>query len=560
MDEDEDDMKQEEKEEEKETPPVKEMSDKEKAIKRKIEGDQLFKDLFGNRPFKLCHKNTAAGENSITKYATSEFNQNISSDGQQAKIHYVTREKVKPEDVLPADLKSEKEPLSKLSPANLDPNDGFVDEIVVDQEKMMSFVRLGKSIVSMDPGRVNIYTGVRFNLSPDLLPQALQEQQKGQEQEQAQAQKVNQEKDEMIEMEVCDEDHLSLDSSCQPPLPPMIRPSKHQRKKLARNKRQAEAHQSVFTLTNRQYHHGCGHHDQSNILLNWRKESGIVRTVDRYLAENSETCNKTTFNLDVYSEYIKHIATHWRLLWDEVKKPKYRKLRFTIFQREQRYIHELAVEICLGNFDNTIVLWGGGKFKSSGKGHASAPNIGLLNKLRLYLEIYVVSEWGTSKNTACCFLPSIHCDQVQVQDQDDDVVNDVNSPPVAAPDKIKPRGLFYCKSRKKPPDKSFSLTASSSCSSSLAPTTERPHLCHSHSHFGSHNHFHGHVDSLNAVNTKNTTRENVKDNDVFLYSRPWNRDVSAAILIFYVTWFRAFRSFLGLPHCFDPCFRSNELM
>ena len=126
------------------------------------------------------------------------------------------------------------------------------------------------------------------------------------------------------------------------------------------------------------------------------------------LSRDFETCNSRTWDSNVYLAYVESItATWWSRVWDEVSQPKHQKLRFSVYQKQQRTFHTVAVQLCNKNIANSVVLWGGGGFGPASRGHAAAPNKLLRRKLADHgVKIFVVDEFRSSRLTACCHAPS----------------------------------------------------------------------------------------------------------------------------------------------------------
>jgi hypothetical protein len=206
------------------------------------------------------------------------------------------------------------------------------------------------------------------------------------------------------------------------------------------------------------------------------------------------------------------------VVWAEISQHKYQKLRFRVFQKQQRMYHTIAQELCGDEKpSDCIVLWGNGSFGPTLKGHASAPNKKLRQKLGL--DERLVDEYNTSKSTACCFSKSSYSRQRQVH------------PPIIGPlpGPHKLHGLLYC----------------SQCTSHDSPFSRDL----------SHHHAHG-VTSNEVAATRVAMAIDQDTTPIKRRSTPWSRDVCSAINIFH----RAYFGSRGvLPLCFVRPSRDDEV-
>ena len=309
-------------------------------------------------------------------------------------------------------------------------------------------------------------------------------------------------------------------------LPPIT--SKKGKQRRARLQRQQEAHQSVYQLSNKRYYELCGFTRQTMKQRGWRQRAGLDVLFDQQLSTQCEEMSKRSWKVEVYGEYVKHVARSWQLIWQEVLQLKYRKLRFDVFQRQQQAVVQVTKELCGSRRpESCVVLWGAGSFGPTSKGHAAAPNKLLRRKVADNgLEIRLVDEYRTSQRTACCLQESVYAVQHQVwskrrkerwrRNQERLAAKGFPAQPAVEPwmQKNKLRGLLYCK---------HSVEESTSCDSGTG-----------------HHHYHGcciqHGGlSLSVAPTRRS-------------SRPWNRDVCSALNIMH----RAYAEAHGeLPTCFE---------
>jgi hypothetical protein len=213
---------------------------------------------------------------------------------------------------------------------------------------------LGKTIISVDPGHKNIVTAVRHYHPSRARPAA------------------------------------------DVPAAPAPRVSKRVKRRLARERRERDAHQSVYVMRNRHWHDRTGHLSSARTLRRWRVAAGVNGDygAEELLASSA----------DGYVSGLRKLAPLWEERWAEGRKLKYRRQRFRLYQREQREVARICRELCGGiPVKDCVVLWGNGSFGPTFHGYAAAPNVGLRTKLAQHgLEIRMVNEHYTSQYAACC--------------------------------------------------------------------------------------------------------------------------------------------------------------
>ena len=214
----------------------------------------------------------------------------------------------------------------------------------------------------------------------------------------------------------------------------------------------------MYQLSTKSYYDMCGFLAATKTRDRWRKAAGL-KDMDAQLSRDFETCNSRTWDSNVYLAYVESTtATWWSRVWDEVSQPKHQKLRFSVYQKQQRAFHTVAVQLCNKNIANSVVLWGGGGFGPTSRGHASAPNKLLRRKLADHgVKIFVVDEYKSSQLTACCHKPSEYSHQRQQlckkaiekqQQREQQMRADGQEPqPPTQQRSHELRGLLYCKSR-----------------------------------------------------------------------------------------------------------------
>ena len=488
-------------------------------IGKAVNGSILFEAVFSGYAGQLCR----VGDPRLSTYLSRRFTNYISTDGQQVKIHYET---LKIGTVDATDDASD-----DVTAINLNPDDD-VNSMApsVSKEQMVDYLKLleqGKlQFIANDPGIENIMSAVRFEGIPDAL---INHSNQPQHRDEAAFGTSN--------------DRVStsdIPTASTWRTKPWAKLSKYQKKKRARHERLQESKQSTYMLTNKSYHNQMGHTHREEKLRRWRHARGIPQAFDIPLSQLFETHNNKTFVMETYLNYVSLVARTFRLLWDTACQPAHQKLRFETYKKEQRAIYQIAQELCQGRPNETILLWGAANFSATTKGHAAAPNKGLRKRLSPHIpHILLTSEWGSTKNTACCHTPSAKYDQEQMPKR----YEDYPGHPIPIRE---PRGLLYCKSL---------------------------HCRRSHSHFLNHTHAHGSDFSINTVAERvvcdGDDDEKKKDDNVRMlpygrrppiggnYSRPWNRDISAAINIFYICYCHAMGC---LSDCFNPSARRQEVV
>jgi hypothetical protein len=123
----------------------------------------------------------------------------------------------------------------------------------------------------------------------------------------------------------------------------------------------------------------------------------------------STTCDRRPCQPYVPSEYkpayLDHVAAKLRTL-DTMKTRMItifsRRWAFDCYRREQLAVHKLTENLLVGCVGPTVVVWGNGSFGSSYRGHASAPNKRLHNRLVKYVHVVLSSEYRSSQRSGCC--------------------------------------------------------------------------------------------------------------------------------------------------------------
>jgi hypothetical protein len=192
----------------------------------------------------------------------------------------------------------------------------------------------------------------------------------------------------------------------------VTRGKKHSKRYICKKEKEIQANQSVYSLSNGEYHDKIG----TKKLTKWHCKERIKCGLSKLDEETSKHC-RHTFDNAVYSEWARLILMPkwWDLIWKQTSKPMYQKKKFDQYQCKQRAIYQLARDLSSGDSierkpSDCILLWGNGSFgvNSSHCGRDSAPNKGLRKQLTdIGFHILVVPEYNTSKLTCCCHEKSL---------------------------------------------------------------------------------------------------------------------------------------------------------
>ena len=242
----------------------------------------------------------------------------------------------------------------------------------------------------------------------------------------------------------------------------------------------------------------------------WRKKA-TLNQYDLHLSQQYLTCNKRTWISAVYEEYVKVSMQWWKVMWRERLQLKYVKLRFQTYQKKQRLYRDIAYDLYGHDIKNSVVAWGAGNFGPTLKGHAAAPNKNVCDELIHHaVQIYLVDEYNTSKYTACCHKRSVYSKQRQQEGtkaKQKQLKHDLESQALLSRTL---RGLLYCKWGKKVRGE------------------------HGATHRIGHHHHHGNNTEVVDSDEKSSRSDETAQHKQRGGSRPWNRDVSAAISIYHV--------------------------
>ena len=179
-----------------------------------------------------------------------------------------------------------------------------------------------------------------------------------------------------------------------------VRPATRKGKqKFARVLRRTEANQKVYALSNKRWYNITGRTAANETRDRWRKRCGL-KALDLELAKRHEDCNMRSWSTAVYGEYVKFLGQHWTMIWQEMTQRKYSKLRFRVYQQTQRAYGIVVNELTENSPQNFVAGWGNGSFGPTSSGHAAAPNKRLRKELGARgVDIRLVPEYNTSKYT-----------------------------------------------------------------------------------------------------------------------------------------------------------------
>ena len=520
--------------------------------------------------FSVIERLLRAGDRS--KYERREFGQLISTDGQQVKIHYkaVPRQRERQQSTGPASSSSSSSSSgSHISSSSSETKLQLQKDDsghYVSAEEFRGWIGGKKTIAATDPGHKNVVTTVRFHrdsdlsaaewpiplLPPDPPPAPIPA---GVAADPAQLQQ-----------------HRRL----------LARLRRRRRRYLARAQRRAEAKQTVYSLTNGRWHHLAGHHNAADTRRRWRQKANLT-DMDAYLKANHATCNRRTFSIDVYKGYLRYlfapqpvspaettqrratlppvnsppVPTWWKRQWAEVSQSKHGKLRFWCFQRQQHAYGTIAAEMCGGRdrIKHTVVLWGSGSFGPTLRRYAAAPNQRLRRGLAAHgVEIHLCNERYTSKLTGCCqrwsFFPKMEQERkvrprlarraAPAQQQQPSLPLSL-APALAQQQQQQPQQQPARAPRRR-------VSGMLWCQSPL-PHTQPDHYLACHlppSDRPAHRRVYGYaapssqVAVSDSAHSPHSPQHQPNDKHEHRHSRPWNRDVSAAINIYLKQYLHAF--------------------
>ena len=114
---------------------------------------------------------------------------------------------------------------------------------------------------------------------------------------------------------------------------------------------------------------------------------------------------KVTSKTCSIEKYLEHVRVKLKTkpeYCEFMKRTSPRRWKQIAYAQKQRAVQKLSSDL-LGTCarETTIVVWGDGSFGPTSRGHASAPNKGLRNLLRPYLNIVLGCEFNTSQ-VCCC--------------------------------------------------------------------------------------------------------------------------------------------------------------
>lgn len=295
----------------------------------------------------------------------------------------------------------------------------------------------------------------------------------------------------------------------------------------------------MYHLSNDDYHQRAGFVEAAKKREFMRQQSGLVTSYDNHLAKEFLNCRNTSFDHDIYLSWFKHVIAHWHVLFDPGEQLKGAKLRFRVLQSKSR-AHDHIARVLVKSDQETVVLWGNGSIGPTSKGHASAPNIGLRRELtQRGVKIVLVDEYLSTKRTGCCHRTSqFHKSEQALSTKKIASLAARNRVPLEG--KQDTRGLLYCCS---PRDQSHQPTTNPLIYFKDPINRNPPSISStdiSQSSISSRVPFNGQL--YTNINTDLSNRR------VRYISRPWNRDVNAAINIVRIAFYHAFNM---LPHEFD---------
>lgn len=239
----------------------------------------------------------------------------------------------------------------------------YEEDVLIDPEAL---ARCGKFGISVDPGHVNIIAARRPFDPPDYQA----------EEERA-----------WSEAAAAGLDYIPNRS----------------RRRLAKLRKQNEANESIYLLSNAQYHQMTRMTEAARKRRGWRALDELL-DIDKRLSERG--VRHRTFDREEYRRYCRIVVDNWQQLFDHAFKPKQTKLRFDVYQAKQSAFHKVALALAGSkSLGECYLIWGSGMFPPTSRGYESAPNKGMYRGLSQFMPVIISNERGSSKHSCCCNQP-----------------------------------------------------------------------------------------------------------------------------------------------------------
>jgi hypothetical protein len=182
--------------------------------------------------------------------------------------------------------------------------------------------------------------------------------------------------------------------------------SKNQRRRAAKKRKEKENNCTTGHLSNKRWRHLCGRDTQQQQDKE-RKIQDLLRADRRGDVTYEEAVQKlgtAPANVSTYAAYLQHATVRFVTMAAMEKRMRLkapRQNRLDAYGKELQAAKKVALELIAGRTGSILMVWGDGSFRSSGPGHAPAPNKRLQKLLSKHIPIVTCSEYKTSQMSPC---------------------------------------------------------------------------------------------------------------------------------------------------------------
>jgi hypothetical protein len=173
-----------------------------------------------------------------------------------------------------------------------------------------------------------------------------------------------------------------------------------QRLRAAKNRKHKSLGLSEYTLTNKHWQHQCGRDKQRK-----RTQAHQLKLQMFRVQEELSQCVRQSPDPQVYRMYqgvrLRTLPKFINMM--NTRLP--RRWALEVYRQEQRAVQKLSTDLRgdIPKDEAVVLVWGGGGFGPTSRGHASAPNKKLQDKLARSFALVISSEYRTSKVSCCCW-------------------------------------------------------------------------------------------------------------------------------------------------------------
>jgi hypothetical protein len=179
-----------------------------------------------------------------------------------------------------------------------------------------------------------------------------------------------------------------------------VRTPVRQRLRAAKQRKHKALGLSDYTLTNKHWQHLCGRDKQRKRTEAHNRKLQMFR-VQEELAQ----CVRQSPDPQVYRVYqgvrLKTLPKFTTMMKTFLP----RRWALEVYRQEQRAVQKLSTDLRgeIPKDEAVVLVWGGGGFGPTSRGHAAAPNKKLQDKLARSFPLVISSEYRTSKVSCCCW-------------------------------------------------------------------------------------------------------------------------------------------------------------